>query len=50
MIILYSFSLKYICWINTIIKLKLMQVYSHHPCEKPLMEGFLLNWVKDLFK
>jgi len=26
-----------------------MQVYSHHPCEKPLWKGFLLNRAKDLF-
>jgi len=34
----------------TYIKTQLMEVYSHYPCEKPLMKGFLLNRAKDLFR
>jgi len=32
------------------IKKNLVQVDSPHPCEKPLIEGFLLVRAKDLFR
>jgi len=33
-----------------VINASLLQIYNNHPFEKPLMEGFLLNQVKNLFR
>jgi len=43
-------QLEYSLYISTFTtNKKLKQVYSHHPCKKPLMEKVLLNRAKDLF-